>query len=203
MKPKKLLKVFFALSATVVLVSLCSVVLWYSIAFLPHLHNLQRLVQEGERMLTGVPGQLYTLAVAAEGKDGIRSFGIKRAYWELVYKHKRTRISRWHLGNALWHISSYIHFDDEEMFRMWANFAPYEEGQGFAGSASYYFNKPLVDLTTKEYATLVAVVKSPNMFKPGTARGDKRIKRVIAIAETYNSGSHADAENFRAGETGR
>jgi membrane peptidoglycan carboxypeptidase len=86
---------------------------------------------------------------------------------------------------------------------MWANFAPYEEGQGFAESASYYFNKPLVDLTTKEYATLVAVVKSPNMFKPGTARGDKRIKRVIAIAETYNSGSHADAENFRAGETGR
>lgn len=145
-------------------------------------------------MLTGVPGQLYTLAVAAEGKDGIRQFGIKGAYWEIVYKHKRTDIGRWHLGNALWYISSYLHFDDEEMFRMWANFAPYEKGQGLTGSATYYFNKPLADLTTKEYATLVAVVKSPSMFKPGTPRGEERIKRVIAITETHNNGFHADPE---------
>ncbi len=65
------------------------------------------------------------------------------------------------------------------MFYIWATYAPFEKGQGLALAAKHYFGKEINMLTKKEIAIIVAVVKSPSIYKLGSNRLQKRIEFIL------------------------
>lgn len=67
--------------------------------------------------------------------------------------------------------------------------------RGFWNAARYFFKKPLWDLTVAEQATLVAMLRGPNLYKPGSALGLAR--RTLVLGVMLNAGL-IDREEFFA-----
>jgi hypothetical protein len=134
---------------------------------------------EGSKIKKSASKSLYTIALAGETKVGIRSYAIKAAYTEFVFKKEHSRHLKWALNNLLWFYSSFIHFNDKDVFNIWLYFAPFEGGYGLDKSSMHYFNKPLSELSDREYATLVAIVRSPSRYKPGSSKTEKRVDSIL------------------------
>ena len=159
---------------------------WYSINFLPHLKALHAIEAEGRTILGGSEDSIYPYALAAEGQKGIRIYAIQNLYVARILKAKRQKMLWWRIHNILWYFVSFLHFNDKEIFHIWAVYAPYENGRGLAKSANYYFNKDLASLNPKEIASIVVVVKSPSLYKPGGRRFQKRVTFLMEKVKTYN-----------------
>ncbi|MBN1473389.1 MAG: transglycosylase domain-containing protein [Syntrophaceae bacterium] len=134
---------------------------------------------EGSKIIKSASKSLYPIAVAGETDVGIRSYAIKAAYTEFVFKKEHSRHLKWALNNLLWYYSSFFHFNDKDIFNIWSYFAPFEGGQGLDKSSLHYFNKPLTDLNDREYATLIAIVRSPSRYKPGSSKTEKRVDDIL------------------------
>lgn len=157
---------------------------WYSVSFLPHLGELNALVSQGEKISESANPAFYRLAVGGETEDRIRSYAIREAYGSLVAEHGHT-VNR-QLNEGLWLLASHIHFNDDEAFALWIECSLYGCGHGLMDASAKYFQKPIGSLTEDELAGLVALVKSPAMFAPGTPRGEQRKKLIM---EAYHGNS--------------
>jgi hypothetical protein len=133
----------------VVLLPIVIAIVWYSIAFLPHVVELNTIAEKGRKSILPVENDIYRLAVIAEGNSGIRNYAVKSAYRSLALNDKSQRILYWHFNTAFWYLVSYLHFDNKDMFYIWATYAPFEKGQGLALSAKHYFGKE-INMLTKE-----------------------------------------------------
>jgi membrane carboxypeptidase/penicillin-binding protein len=128
----------------------------------------------------------YPLAVAGETERGIRTYAIRQAYWSLVAEKVRAGSARRHFSEVLWLTASHIHFDDEEIFGIWVVCSLSRCGNGLMDAAEHYFHKQIERMTIEELAGLVALVKSPSLFAPGTDRGEQRKQMIL---EKYRAGS--------------
>jgi hypothetical protein len=151
----------------------------YCIFFLPHLSELHVIEKEGAAIVFSAPPILYQIAVAAESKEGIRTYAMKQACWYVGCKEKPQRMLAWHFNGALYLISSYLHFSDEQVFSLWTYYAPYERGRGLGNAALNYYEKPLSELNEQQLASLVVAVRSPSRYKPGTERSERRVKEIL------------------------
>ena len=95
-------------------------VAWYATSFLPYVGELQNMAAEGNEEAAAVIDTLYPLAVAGESVEHIRTYAMRRAYWSLVFSKTRQGSFGWHLNSMLWNVASYLHFDEEEVFGLWA-----------------------------------------------------------------------------------
>ncbi len=169
------------IAAVVFAVPLIAIAAWYAVSFLPYLGDLKNLAQRGQESMSGVETTLYPLAIAAETKKGIRFWAIRQAYVSQVLKFGKRpsgTLAR-HLNQGLWYVASYIHLTDREVFSVWVECSFYSCRHGLPGAAQKYFGRELKNLSETELASLVATVKNPTMFAPGTERGKLRATEIL------------------------
>lgn len=167
----------------VVLAPSLGIVTWYGLSFLPYLSDVKAVSREGEIMAGPAFDRLHALAVASESKKGIRNIAVREAYRALVYERKGGSNLSWHLNNLLWLMASHVHFNDKQVFGIWAYYAPYERGRGLNKAAEYYFRKPLSKLGEREYAVLISAARSPMRYKPGSEHSEQRADMILKKAE--------------------
>jgi hypothetical protein len=160
-------------------IPLLGAVTWYCVSFLPHLGELRAIEIQGGAAVSSAPLSLYRIALAAESKASIRTYAITQAYWHLGCKEKPKKMLSWHLNGALWLVSGYLHFSEQQVFSLWVYYAPYKGGRGLANASLYYFNKPLSELNEEGFAALVAAAESPPRYVPGTKASWRRIREII------------------------
>ncbi|HEY6093563.1 MAG TPA: transglycosylase domain-containing protein [Gallionellaceae bacterium] len=156
-----------------------AVIAWYALSFLPHLMELNLIAREGAKVRESANPAFYRLAIVGESKERIRSYAIREAYWSLVAARGQARTINRQLDEGLWLLMSYVHFSDDEAFALWIECALYGCGHGLMEAAQKHFKKPIGDLTEDELAALVALVKGPGMFAPGTPRGEERKQGIL------------------------
>jgi hypothetical protein len=162
---------------------------WYSFSFLPHLGELNEISSRGSESVKEIENVLYPLAIAGESREGLRSYAVRQAYFSLVDKDNPGRMLVWHANNFLWYGASYLHFNNHELFGIWAQCALLGCAQGLNEVARKYFGKDLTAFSKKELAGIVAVIRSPTRFAPGTEAGEKRANVILERAKTHKSAS--------------
>lgn len=172
------------IAAVIAAAPFAAVLAWYAVSFLPHLGELDAFVEQGEKIRESANPAFYRMAVTAEKRERIRSYAVREAYWSLVGERGPT-IDR-QLNEALWLLASHIHFDDDEVFALWIECSLYGCGSGLMDASVKYFQKPIASLTEDELAGLVALVRSPGMFAPGTPRGEERKKMILEARHAHS-----------------
>lgn len=165
---------------------------WYSASFLPHLGELRDISSRGRVSLKNVESGLYPLVVASETKEYLRSYALRQAYHSLVYDKNPGRMVWWHANNLLWYGASFIHFNDQDIFGIWADCALLGCGHGLIEIAPEYFGKELAAFSEKELASLVGVVRSPKRLAPGTEAGERRAIEIQDKAKPHNNALNTD-----------
>jgi membrane carboxypeptidase/penicillin-binding protein len=90
----------------------------------------------------------------------------------------------WNANNILWRGASLMHFTEQEIFGLWVECALSRCDGGLNFIARKYFGKELLELSQRELASLVAVVRSPTRYAPGTESGKKRTNEILEKAKT-------------------
>jgi len=158
--------------------------LWYAFSFLTHLNELKDFSERGSKTVAGVKCSFYSLAVAGETKEGIRSYAIRQAYWSLVFDKNPSGTLSWHANNFLWYISSFLHLQEKQVFGLWVDCAYYGCGRGLKEVAHEYFGKELHEFSKRELAGLVVLVRSPTRYPPGSERAEQRVNEIMARTRT-------------------
>lgn len=159
------------------MIPLIGLVLWYFSSFYPYLSELKSIVTAEEKVLSSV-SDIYKLATMVESSESIRRHGLQQAYLELVFeKDKRADEQQWYLNTTLWYLSSYLHFDENEIFYLWSS-SVYVGERGLQNSSIHLFGKELSELSLRQKAELIAMVEAPDYFK---LHGDALKKRADSI----------------------
>ncbi|QAU34677.1 transglycosylase domain-containing protein [Janthinobacterium sp. 17J80-10] len=166
---------------------------WYVAFFLPHLNELKAQAKYGQEIVRPVKEALYPLAIAAEGEKGIRIGAIRDAYWSVLSRNNVPAVRR-HINEWLWMLVSYIHFDEREIFGIWANCALLGCDKGLPEAARKYYGKAITEMSQRELAGLVALIKSPTAFAPGSKRSEKRIEVILEEIKPHNSSLNRDPQ---------
>lgn len=178
---RRLLKI---LGVVIIVGPLAALLLWYAISFLPHIGELKSISARGHESIARMNSAFYPLAVAGETKQGLRSYAMRQAYWSLEFQHtpRPRRTLWWHANNLLWLGASYLHFNEREIFGLWVACAlSYCDG-GLHTIARQHFGKEIAHFSERELAALVAMVRSPSRYAPGTVRGEQRANRILEQA---------------------
>lgn len=161
------------------IIPLMGILSWYVVSFLPYLKDIKRIAADGNDKVKSINHTLYPLAVAAYTREGIQLSALKQSYWNLVFIKKKKSNSYWHLNNFLWYVIGRTHINENEAFGIWVNCSCFECGKGLPEASVVYYQKKITELSRKELAGLVALVKSPARYKPGTNESEKRIKIIL------------------------
>lgn len=166
----------------IVVITMVAVGGWYVVSFLPYRNDLETIAMKGEKAIRNIKPSLYPMAVAGETKVGIRSYAMRQAYFSIVFEKHRNNMLSWHANNVLWYFASYIHLTNDEVFGIWVECSFSGCGRGLREASLKYFNTEIDDLSEKEMAGLIAVVRNPARYAPGTALGENRAKQILEKA---------------------
>ncbi|SRR5712692_434138 len=180
---RKWIKRALVLTAALPAFALC---LWYALSFLNHVGELKAIAERGNKSVASVERVLYSLAVAGETKEGLRSYALRQAYASLVFDENPSSMLSRRANDALWYFASNLHLRDQQVFGLWVECALYGCGRGLKEAAREYFGKELHNLSERELAGLVALVKSPSIFKPGSERGEQRTNEILEKVRTQD-----------------
>lgn len=150
---------------------------YFSIEIYPQLEEIDAmLVAEPEH--TSPPPGLYQLALRAETKQGILNYVSKA----LAHRSagERESVGAWQLRMMRWYFAVSALYSEHEQFVLWLELAPFERGRGLNAASLYFFGKPLSRLTEEELAALVAMVRSPSVFRPGSERSKERVRFLLS-----------------------
>ena len=172
---------------TLLLSPFAAFAIWYVLSFQPYTSQIEKLAKYGNSEAQPVISELHEYAVAAETEYGIRAYASRQAYWHLVFSKKRTSTLSWHLNSVLWYVASYITFNNKEMFGVWVACSVSRCGKGLPEASKEYYGKELALMSQHELLGLVAMVKSPSTYKPGSERSEKRIEYILRNLKTHNT----------------
>lgn len=164
-----------------------SLMAWYGLSFLPYISEINKLADSGVQKAQPVIVSLNSYVVAAESKEGIRVHAIRQAYRSLVFSKNRSGNLSWHANNALWYLASYMHFSGDEVFGIWVSCALSGCGKGLPDAAMEYYGKDMQSMNDRELAGLVALVRSPSRFKPGSPLSEERIEYILNKVKSHNT----------------
>lgn len=162
---------------------LAALLLWYAFSFLLHLGELKSISARGNESIARMAPAFYPFAVAGETKQGLRSYAMRQAYRSLEYRQAQGRALSWHANNLLWLGASYPHFDEREIFGLWVECALSQCDGGLENIARKHFGKEATHFSERELAALVAMVRSPSRYAPGTVRGEQRTNLILDRAK--------------------
>lgn len=174
-----------------------SVGVWYALSFLPHVGEIRAASARGNAAASKVEKVLYPLAVAGESNERIRSWAARQAYWSLVFEESGTNMLGWHANNLLWNVAVRVHLTEQETFGLWVDCAISHCGYGLTEASRKYFGKELSKLSARELAGLVAAVRSPARYGPGSERGEERATEILERARSHNPAFNADSQRRR------
>ncbi len=145
--------------------------------FKPNLPSIKAAIQDSHPFYGAPSGILIDLATIAEGEDGIKRYVSRR----LVKKYGEKDINnlRWHFDNAVWTILLRFHLSDADIFTLWCQMAPCENGVGLNESALYHFNREINQLNTHELMTILAIVKAPYFYKRNPDKLHERVNKLL------------------------
>lgn len=161
--------------------------IWYGLTYQPYKNQIEELAKYGISEAQPVMPELHKYAIAAETEYGIRVWASRQAYWYLGLDDKHTSTLSRHINSALWYAATYITFDDKEIFGVWVACSVSGCGKGLSGASKEYFGKEMALLNPHELLGLVAMVKSPRAFNPGSERSEKRIEYILQNLRTHNT----------------
>lgn len=167
--------------SVLVVVPLMAFLLLYFSRFYPHISELKTIIASQEKVVSKV-SDIHRLALLFEGHQGIRNYATRLAYRELVFDKESIKTSTWHVDTALWYFSSYFHFNENEMFYLWSSLV-YIQKKGLQRSSLYLFSKELSELSLRQKAELIAMVKAPHRFKLGSVALKKRVDRILGLTK--------------------
>jgi len=152
---------------------------WYALAYLPYVASIRTLATQGASSIQGAHPLLRPLVLADQTPAQVRSYAMRQAYFSLVFEKQRGRPFSWHANNALWYLASYLHFQDRDMIGVWAQCA-FGCGHGLKEASLQYLHKDVHLLSEREAANLVAAVKSPARYVPGSSANERRTDELLA-----------------------
>lgn len=173
----------FRLILFVILSPITSVIIWYLVSFFPYKSKLEEISHRANQNIIDFSDRFYLLATTVETEHRIRAYAMRQAYWSLALKENRQSNISWHANNALWYISSYLHFDNQAIFGLWVDCSLYGCGKGLSEAARKYYGKNFANLSERELAGLVLLVRSPQRFIPGNEKAEKRINELLSKIE--------------------
>lgn len=165
-------------SVLILLTPIIGSLIWYIISFYPHVEKLNDWASKGTQTVNRLNNNIYSYAVVAESKPSIRYYAIRQAYRSLTNNTHQSNLA-WHSVNALWLASSYLHFDDNEIFGLWVECALFKCGLGLGEAAKKYYHKSIIDLSERELVGLIVLTKNPERYTPGSRYSEERIKKVL------------------------
>ncbi|MDH5668837.1 MAG: transglycosylase domain-containing protein [Nitrospira sp.] len=174
--------------------SFLTLALWYAIAFLPYLGEIKTISSRGNKVIKDIEHVIYPLAVAGETTQGLRSYAVRGAYWSLVHEQNPQGMLKWHTNNMLWLGASFIHFTDNEIFGLWVECVLPRCDGGLTSTAEKYFGRKISDLSERELAGLVALLKNPSRYAPGTESGETRTNEILKRVKTHNNAFNANSD---------
>lgn len=86
-----------------------------------------------------------------------------------------------------------IHLNEHQVFGLWVDCAISQCGYGLTEASRKYFGKELSKLSVRELAGLVAAVRSPARYAPGSEHGEKRATEILDKARAHNPAFNADS----------
>jgi len=161
--------------------------IWYELSFQPYTNQIEELANYGNSEAQPVMPELHKYAVAAETEYGIRAYASQQTYWHFVFSNNRTSTLSWHINSVLWYAASYLKFDDKEIFGVWVACSVLRCGRGLPEVSKEYYGKEIARMDQHELLGLVAMVKSPSAYKPGSERSEKRIEYILRNINTHNT----------------
>lgn len=162
----------------VIILPIIAILIWYLFSFLPHLNKLNSIITKEENQISSV-SDIFKLAVMTESTTGLRSYATRQAFHELVFSKEPKGNIDWHLNTALWYLSSYIHFNNRKIFYLWSAYAPFGKGHGLQNSALHHFGKELSELSLRQKAEIIAMVKGPSLYKLGSEKLNNRVNIIL------------------------
>jgi hypothetical protein len=187
----KALRILFVFSLIVPVVTF---LIWYKIGYLPYEYELKTISRQGVENIGELDKNFYKIAVAAKSTNNIRSWAMTQAYWLLKWKQNPGRTLSWHINTLLWYLSSYLNFDEQEVFGIWIECAVEPCNSGLKLTAQKYFNKNLTELNDWQLARLVSFVESPSVYAFGKEKGEKRANEILEKAKLLQS-QHPNMSN--------
>lgn len=116
---------------------------------------------------------MQKMVLKEEGKKGIARYV---AHNLAVENSNGSFRNYWHLVGLHWHLWVWLNLSEKETYQLWLAIAANGRGIGMNEAATLHFNKPIVQLSCNQLAQLVAMVRSPTIFKPGNTRNTQRVK---------------------------
>ena len=153
--------------------------LWYALAYLPYVGLIRTLATQGANSIQGADPLLRPLVLADQTPAQVRSYAMRQAYASLVFDNNRGSAISWHANTTLWYLASYLHLRDGEMLGLWAQCA-FGCGHGLSQASLQYLHKDVHLLSGREAANLVAAVKSPVRYVPGSSANERRTDELLA-----------------------
>jgi hypothetical protein len=176
-------KTIKALVFTVFIAPFVMLLVYYTLSFVPYLNDLKTLSMRGQQTIAPVESIVYSLVIADQPKlDKIRMWAIRTSYYNLNFKWHNQSSLKWHLDNFIWFVASYIHFNDREIFGIWVECAFSSCKNDLNSVALSTFGDDLKTLSNSQLADIVAAVKSPKRFAPGSDDGKKRAADILKRA---------------------
>lgn len=172
---KRALYFLTAVTFFLVLVFFIILFMWYIIFFFPYLDDLKKLAKEKEQEQS-IKEIIYPMVVISQTKKRIRSYAVSQAYFSLVVSTQKNRT--FHISDVLWYFVSYIHFSEDEIFNIWIECSFYGCGKGLQEAAHKHFGKDLNNLSKREMAKLVLMLRVPLGIEPNNELVESLLNRL-------------------------
>jgi len=150
--------------------------------FKPYIVRIQKIIDEANPLYRNPPQILLEVAILSETERRINSYVIQRLLNK--FEKGKQRAWKWHFDYAMWSFLFPCHFSDIEMFSLWCELAPYENGEGLNESANFYYRRNIDQLNTKEVISIVAMVKAPAFYKTNPEKLKERVNDLMSM---YNN----------------
>lgn len=174
--------------------------IWYKLEYSPYVNELQLISKRGTENIGKLQSNFYRMVIAAnsmhkfnkiaiaeEPTDQIRSWAMTQVYWDLILKKNHGKNLSWHLNTFLWFLSSYLNFNEQEIFGIWIECAINPCNSGLQLTAQKYFKNNLNELDNWQLARLVSFVEGPSVYAFGKEKGDKRANEILEQFKTIQN----------------
>jgi hypothetical protein len=158
----KLLKLVVYSIILVVIVSIGTPILYYTVRLRPHLIEIDNLLEKAPGIYINPTSTLSNTVHIANDKEEILSW-VARSF---VYKYRGDRLNplEFAFHEIVWNKFLKYNYSENDLFALWCHFFRYENGIGLQEASLYTFQRSVDTLTPEEIFILIAKGESPDFF---------------------------------------
>jgi hypothetical protein len=178
---KKLFKPIF-ISSSIIVVCISLILIVYDlIAFRKYLPVIEKQINGAHIFYKNKPKRVYDIAMLAENKR-LNSYVVQVLLTN--FDQNKNGMIKWHIEYFLWNLLLKIHFNDDEIFTLWCDMFPFENGKGLNESANFFYGRNIDHLNAEEITSIIARLKAPLYYKKNPQELEKRVKELLKEVES-------------------